>query len=264
MRAIVIYRDNGFGRPIAAGFKRAAERLGIALTEQAYTTAAELEALAAVAAADPEKPAIILGMLNDDAAAALITLRRQGNREPVLAPDAIAQDSFAQLFAGQPEYRENRGFFTDSVYAVSAMIIDSANAETLAFAQRFRARFGRDPTWVEVQGYDAARLAIAAVQAVAASTDGGKDLPARRAAVRKYLEALDSPAHATAGLTSPLWFRTDHGREQAVRVGRFHDGLFESAPLQLVPVPNPDAAEIASGAIVDVGSGHFARRQRVV
>jgi branched-chain amino acid transport system substrate-binding protein len=264
MRAIVIYRDNGFGRPIAAGFKRAAERLGIALTEQTYTTAAELEALAAAAATDPEKPAIILGMLNDDAAAALVTLRRLGNRGAVLAPDAIAQDSFLDLFAGQPEYRENRSFFTEGVYAVSAMIIDSANAETLAFADRFRARYVRDPTWVEVQAYDAARLAIAAAQAVAASPEGAKDLPARRAAVRKYLEALDSPAHATAGLTSPLWFTPDHGREQAVRVGRFHDAVFESAPLQLVPVPNPDTSEIASGAIVDIGSGHFARRQRVV
>jgi branched-chain amino acid transport system substrate-binding protein len=260
-RAIVLFRDNGFGRPVAAGFKRAAERLGVASAEHGYTTAAQLEALAAAAAADPEKPAIILGMFNEDAVTALVTLRRQGNRGPVLGVDAIADDAFVGLFAGQPEFARDHGFFTDGVYAVSSMIIDSANAQTLAFADRFRARYGSDPSWLAVQGYEAARLAFAAVQAF---PEEAKDLRARRAAVLKYVASLDSPAHATAGLTSPLWFTPDHGREQAVRVGRFYGAVFESAPLQLVPVPNPDAAEITSGAIIDIGSGHFARRQRVV
>jgi branched-chain amino acid transport system substrate-binding protein len=49
-----------------------------------------------------------------------------------------------------------------------------------------------------------------------------------------------------------------------VRVGRFDGTLFESAPLQLVPVSNPTGAEIASGAIVETGPGFFARRQQVV
>ncbi len=264
MRAVVLYRDNGFGRPIATGFRRAAERLGIASTEHGYTTAPELASLAAAAAADPEKPAVVLGMVNDDAAAALTVLRRKGYRAPVLGPDALAQDSFAGQFAGEPEHARDPDFFTTNVYAVTPMIIDSANAETLAFADRFRERYHRDPGWVEVQGYETARLAIAAVQAVAASPGGAKDLPTRRTAVAKYLAALDSPAHAIPGLIGPLWFTPDRGREQAVRVGRFHGGLFESAPVQLVPIPNPDAAEISSGAVIDIGSGHFARRQRVV
>jgi branched-chain amino acid transport system substrate-binding protein len=168
------------------------------------------------------------------------------------------------MFSGEPEYATDRAFFTEGVYALSPMIIDSANAETLAFAERFRARHRRDPSFVEVQGYDSARLAIAAVQAVAASAEGAKDLKARRAAVRAYLAALDSPANAVPGLTSPLWFKPDRGRDQPIRMGRFHAGLFESAPIQLVPVPRPEASEVTSGAVVAVGPGHYVRRQRVV
>ena len=49
-----------------------------------------------------------------------------------------------------------------------------------------------------------------------------------------------------------------------MRIGRFHGALFESAPVQLVPASNPSSAEIASGAMVDMGAGSFARRQQVV
>ncbi len=66
------------------------------------------------------------------------------------------------------------------------------------------------------------------------------------------------------GLTGPLWFTSERGRVQAVRVGRFHGTLIESAPLQLVAVPNPDRTEIAAGSVVDLGVGRFARRQQVV
>jgi hypothetical protein len=50
----------------------------------------------------------------------------------------------------------------------------------------------------------------------------------------------------------------------ALSVGRFQDGVFVSAPVQLVPVSHPDAAEIASKAAVEVGPGRFLRRQQVV
>jgi hypothetical protein len=61
-----------------------------------------------------------------------------------------------------------------------------------------------------------------------------------------------------------LWFTPDHGRRQPIRVGRYHGTLFESAPVQLVPISNPDADEIAAGTVIDVGAGHFVRRQRVI
>src|SRR5262249_33577163 len=51
---------------------------------------------------------------------------------------------------------------------------------------------------------------------------------------------------------------------QAVRIGRFHGTLFESAPVQLVPVWAPHPDEVASGALLDTGGGLWARRQRVV
>jgi ABC-type branched-subunit amino acid transport system substrate-binding protein len=261
-RATVLFKDDGYGRPVADGFKRAAERLGIAATYHGFKTVPEVEAAALLAAAEPEQPAIILAMLDSDAVPALTTLRRQGARGAILGTNAIAGEFFNAYFAGQPEDRQRTGFFTDGVYAASPLMLDSGNAETLAFADRYRARFGREPSYLSAQGYEAARVAVAAVRATAASA--GADLKSRRTAIRDFLVSLKGPANAVAGLNGPLWFTPDRGRQQALRLGRFQGGRFESAPGQLVPVPHPDPAEIARGAIVDVGSGRFARRQQVV
>ncbi len=265
-RAAVIFADNAYGRTIADGFRRSASRLGLATSFHAYATPAERDEAVRRVAADPDRPAIVLGMLDDDAVPVMVTLRRQGATAPVLGPTGMGNESFADKFKDLPEEQRARGFFTRGVYAAVPVILDSANSETLAFAERFHVRFATDRasvSWLAVQGYDGARLAIAALRDAARGKPAA-DLAGRRAAVRGFLQSLDSPLRAVAGLLGPLWFTPDRGRDLPIRVGHFNKGLFESAPLQLVPVANPAAADIASGALVEVGAGQYARRQQVV
>jgi branched-chain amino acid transport system substrate-binding protein len=262
-RAIVISRDNGYGRPIAEGFRRVAESLGIATTYYSFKTTAEAEELARKAVAEPNQPAIVIGAVDTDVVPILKVLRRQRAHNTILGPSAIAVQTFPHFFQDEPEERQVPGFFTDGVYGISPVMLDSANAETLAFAERYRARYGIDPSWPAVQGYDATRLAIAAIRTAAAN-----GIPAQlhtgREAVLAYLASLDSPEHAVASLTGPLWFSPDHGRRQATRIGRFHGTLLESAPVQLVIASNPSAAELDSGAVLQIDAGNFVRRQQVV
>jgi uncharacterized membrane protein YhaH (DUF805 family) len=143
------------------------------------------------------------------------------------------------------------------------ILFDSANAETLAFADRFQARFGQYPNYIAAQGYESTKLAIAAARAVTAK-GAPSDIAARRKAVQTYLASLDGPIHAIAGLSGALWFTPDRGRQEALRMGRFHDRRLDSAPAQLVPVHSFDPAEVASGAVVDIGEKNYARRQQVV
>jgi hypothetical protein len=143
------------------------------------------------------------------------------------------------------------------------MLLDSANEEMLEFAERFKARFKHDPGWVTVAGYDAARLAIATIRH-AVSEGKTADVSALRAASLKYLLSLQDAKNAPLGLLGPLLFDSTRGRQSAVRVGRFSGGRFESAPLQIVPVLNPDPAEINSGAVFLTHDGCYARIQQVI
>lgn len=261
-KAVVLVKDDAYGRPVAAGFKRAADRLGLTASYLTFDTPAEAEAVARQAAAEPNAPSIILAMI--DAVPATKVLRRQGAKGPILGTNAIAGEFFAAFFAQEPEERDNPGFFANGVYAASPIIFDSANADTLAFLERFRARFGREPSYISVSGYESARLAIAAARAAVTTPGTSGDVKARRVAVATYLKSLDGPAHAVAGLNGPLWFGPARGREQALRIGRFKGTHFESAPRQLVPVRHPAPGDISSGALVEIGPGRFAARQEVV
>lgn len=259
-RADVIVVDNKYGQTLRVGFEEVAKRLGIEAQWFPYKTPDEAEAITRRLSADSSERAIVFLTLDGDAARVLTALRRQGLRGPFLGGDALGDEGFSRLFASLPEERQQPGYFTDGVYGIAPIILDSANAETLAFIERFRARFGHDPLWMAVAGYDAALTAVAAMRATGANSD----IKARRGAAVRWLASLNSVDQALPGLLGPLWFDTEHGGHRAVRIARFERGRLESAPLQIVSVPNPDRVEIKSGAVFEIEPGSWGRKQRVV
>lgn len=261
-RIAVIAIDDGYGQTLRSGFEAAAKRLGLDVTYRVFQSPEQAQQAAESVAGDPAKPAVVLLMLDGEAARVLPTLRRRGVTAPIIGGDALGDEQFAERLAGEPEERRHRGALSDGVYAIAPIILDSANAETLAFADRYRARYGRDPSWNAVAGYDVGLLAAAVVRHLARS--GKTDPAAMRAEALGFLASLNAPAQALPGLLGPIWFDAGRGRVQAIRIARFSGGHLESAPLQIVPVTTPSASELASGALFEMAPGRFGRLQRVV
>jgi ABC-type branched-subunit amino acid transport system substrate-binding protein len=265
--AEMLYRNDVHGQPIAAGFTQTAGQLKIAANFYPYSDAAgrakAVSLAAQIAATNACHPAIVVGMLANDAVPIIEALRRGGFTGPILGPDTIADDNFAKLFAGTKEEQVSPGFFTNNLYAATPIIFDSADSATLAFAQRFRGRFGHAPPWAAIQTYDATMLAIAAARQAQQNAGATASVALRRKAVLDYLASLNSPGNAYPGVADPIWFTASRGREQPLRMGSFQGQAFVSAPLQLVPVAQPDPGEIKSGELRDIGDG-YARIQQVV
>jgi ABC-type branched-subunit amino acid transport system substrate-binding protein len=261
-RVAVLWIDDGYGRTLKTGFEAEANRLALDVTYYGFKTDAEAQLAAQNIAADPTRPAVALLMLDGIGARVLPTLRRQGVTSPILGGDSFGDEDFSDRLASEPEEQRRRGAISDGIYGISPMILDSANALTLAFADRYRARFGRDPSWNSAAGYESGLLAAAAVRAVA--REGKLDTAAMRAATLVYLQSLNTPAQALPGLLGPIWFDQNRGRIMPVRVARFADGHIESAPLQIVPVTRPSASELTSGAVFELSPGRYGRLQRVV
>lgn len=260
-RAAVMVMDDGYGRTLEKGFRNAAGRLGIDATYHVFSSGDNFEEKAAAVAAEVGDRPVVLAMLAADGTRVLTALRRKGCKGPFLGGDSFGVENLNSRFADTPEDKKQPGFFSDNLFGICPMLLDSANADVLDFAERFKARFGHNPGWVTVAGYDAARLAIEAARKM---DSGAADPKSRRAAALKYLLALNDPQHAPSGLLGPLIFDADRGRTTALRIGRFMRGRFESAPLQIVPVRAPHEAEIKSGAVFETHPGSYARLQQVI
>jgi branched-chain amino acid transport system substrate-binding protein len=252
--ASVVVIDTTSGSTFQEGFQRAAEQLDIEAEYYLLSSETqEAEIVAQIAERAPNEPVVFL-TLDPEGARMIMGLRGMGVNGPFLGNDAFGDEAFNGNFADTPEQQRQPGYFTQNVYGLAPIILDSANAEGLAFAQRFRALFGHDPVWQTVAGYDAARLAVAAVRTAAAENPGA-DIQTQRTAVYDFIRSLNTPTGALPGILGPVWFDTERARPQAIRVGRFFDGRFESAPLQIVSVNQPDASDIESGAVFEMGRG---------
>jgi ABC-type branched-subunit amino acid transport system substrate-binding protein len=261
-RVAAISIDDGYGRTLKSGFEAGATRLGLDATYYVFKTEVEAQKAVEDIAADPTRPAVVLLMLDGVGARVLPALRRSGVTAPILGADSFGDETFSDRLAHEPEEQRRRGALSDGMYSVSPILLDSANAETLAFADRYRARYAHDPSWNATAGYDLGLLSAAAVRSLAKL--GKVDTAATRSAALAYFQSLDSPAQAVPGILGPIWFDQDHGRVQGVRIARLAGGHLESAPLQIVPVTKPSASELVSGAVFEMAPGHYGRLQQVV
>jgi len=261
-RANVIVKDDGYGHTIEKGFRESAGRLGIEAKYYVFKSDEEAAAIVSAIAGDPNPAAVVFATLDGEGARMLPPLRRLGIEGPFLGGDAFGDESFSSRMADLPEEKREPGYFSEGVYGISPVILDSANADILSFAERFHARYQHDPVWFSVAGYDAARLAIEAARAGVREAEQ-PNATSQRAAALAYIVHLNSPFRALPGLLGPIWFGPGRGRQQAIRVGRFNHGHIESAPVQIVPVLTPDAQEVKEGAVFEMRPGTFVRLQHV-
>ena len=240
-RAAVIHSDDGLGRPLARGFRRGAERLGIAVSYHPVSGPEQAAAAARRVAGDPARPAVVLGMLETAAVPVLRVLRRADVPGPFLATASFAYGGYARLFAAEPEERDAPGFFTDGLYAASPVLFDSGSAALLAFGERFRARHGHEPSWRVVLAYDATRMLLGAVASAppvraAARRAGGRHPGAPPGGARGRRRA----GRPGAGLRRPE-------RADLVRPGARPSGGRPDGPLRPRPARIGAAATRARG-----------------
>ena len=263
-RAAVIVVPGPYGDTLRQGFARTAEALEIQAQYFDLAPDPDDDDVSDLATMITEgEPGAVLLLMHDRLGARLLTrLRRLGHPGPFLGPDAFSDASFSRLFAAEPEEQATLGYFTHGVYALAPVIMDSANAAMLGFAQRFRARFGYEPTWQAVAGYDAGLVAVQAIRQAGPVPAG--DRQAQRKAVLAFVRSLDGPGRSVAGLLGPFWAASLPERRPPIRIGRFRGTVFESAPQQIIDVVRYTHHDLEHGDVFTLGSGRLGRIQHVV
>jgi branched-chain amino acid transport system substrate-binding protein len=173
---------------------------------------------------------VFLATHAQEAAKLVVELRRNGVMNRILGGDALAGAEFVQQFQPYVEEQTVPGYFSTGIYATSPILFDLAGEQTQQFRATFTQKYGVEPTWVAATYYDAARMAVLAIERAAASSD---ERTATRSAIRKQLIAINSPAEAIPGVTGNLYFDQYGNVQQTPMIGVFDKGAFISAAVQL-------------------------------
>ena len=149
--AVVLFDARSeFASAVGAAFTTAMRTLpGGKATVHAFSASFE-EAVAAALAKQPG--AVYVAALPQDAPQVVAALRTSGFAGPVLGPDSFDEPSiFASAVLGKV------------YYTTHAWLAGKGEPAVEAFVARYRRRFGAEPTAFAALGYDATRVAIAAI-----------------------------------------------------------------------------------------------------
>jgi len=181
---------------------------------------------------------IFIATQKDQAQELVIKLRRKGIQNKILGGDALSGDSFAELFKDVPEEQTHHGYFTDNIYASSPIIFDSANQTAQTFFSTYQDNYkNMHPTWVAASSYDAALVLEKALKNI----NLDQAVSEQRKQIHEYLKGINTPSLAIEGLNGDIYFsEKDRAVEKPIVVGVFSKGEFISAPIQYIPIPNPN------------------------
>jgi ABC-type branched-subunit amino acid transport system substrate-binding protein len=265
-RATVIAKDNIYNRSLYKELTSRQSSRAIKISTEFYVSSGDLTSLARNAAFNSSNSLIVLAMNHGDAIIALKELKNLNFKGYVLTTATQIHSNFLeQLSDIENSEGLEPGYYSNGLLVAAPMIMDAANSDVLDFAHRYKNRFGEEPSSDAVRGYDAARLAIIAIQKTFENRQSFKwSISEHRKAIIEYLSTLDSPSNSAPGLTYPIWFTKDRGRQQPIKIGIFKNRVLESAPIQLVREYHPNPQDLMAGTLLDFGNGQFFRLQQVV
>ena len=213
------------------------------------------------------EPILLTTREEDEAENIIVAIRRAGIKAPIIAgSQTIGREAFARRFSKYDEEKKDTGFFTNGMYSVSPVLLDSAGADAQEFASKYQKLYGKLPSYSGVKFYEAAVIAVQALRNAdlqLTPTSRSRD----REQVRNALAAINSRKVSVIGLTGPLYFNASRSSDLPVRVAQFQNRQSLSAPEQFETVFNLEQVnvpqELKAGTLVQVGDDYF-WRQNVV
>lgn len=212
--------------------------------------------------------AVVFATNRDQVTNLLLEMKRQNLNFPIFGGDDLGDVANAHSFAQLPEERENKGFFTNGLYATVPMIYDVANDKTQQMRKTYEEIYKAPPGWSAASYYDAASAVVEAINRTLLTKKDlpktaftGKDIKQDRYLVREGLAAINSPETAIQG-TRTFYFDKKRNAVVPIAVGLFDKAHLVSAFTQLQAIPNIKTVpnletQIKAGNILQIGDAYL-------
>lgn len=273
--ASLIYDRDNYGISLARTFESFFEKSGGAITYRwSFDSTTEkpdeeignlLTVISQTLQHSPEaNPGIIVLAAQVNEAATIVTaMKRRGLDYPFVGGDSLGGEELLAKFSHLPEEQMTPGYFSNGIYALAPIIFDVAGEEAQEFKNAYFETYGLEPGWIAASYYDAAAVAVQAIQE-AGITGDVEHLVEDRRKIRGALAEFDVSAKAIEGITGSIYFDAHGNTISSPTIGIFQHQQLVSALTQLHPVDNLNQlgdldAQIAAGRILQAGENYFDR-----
>ncbi len=267
--ASIIYSDDMIGQTLRSAFETTFKQAATIKQSWAFYAQAEdwQESVTTIVndlAKQPAPDVVFLAMSDTFAKEFIVAIRKRNLDMPLLGNLTLARETFPALFDPYEEEKRQPGYFVNELRLAVPIILDSANVEAQAFASAYQQIYGKRPSYVGAGYYDAAAVAVRALQN-AKPQNTATSLKRDRQQIRDQLEAINRPEVAVKGLSSDLYFSATHDAAPPVRFGQFVGRSLISASTQLSPVKHLELVnlerEIKAGSIIPLTDPRQQERQ---
>jgi ABC-type branched-subunit amino acid transport system substrate-binding protein len=267
-REIAVIREKGTaGEEFASALRDRAKTDGIRIAADLEFTPAQagdpavLAEIAKTLAKLPKGTILVLGTQYAETPEVLRVLRDKLGPFIAMGYSSLATQDLSRACEAGEDGPHAPGFYTDGFTVAAPQLGDVAEYAQTVFASRYKTRYGSDPSPEAVRWYEGARLIF---QAVAAKGVSGSNRQADRRSIRDWLASLKGPQSAANGVAGPIYFDKDHNAQRGISVGVFNAGHLVSAPVQFIPVSDPDQVPgwdrlSTTGMVIDAPDAKFVK-----
>ncbi len=213
-KVAILFDNDDYGRGLKESFKAKASQLGMTvLNETAYSkdTNDFRSQLTTIKGYNPE--IILVAGLYKHAAVIAKQARELGIETPLIGGDGVFSEQYITL----------AGPAAEGTYVSCPFLFELGGERSKSFAEKFRARFNREPDAWAALSYDAFQILVEAIKAKGPTREG----------IHEYLKGINSPATAYDGLTGKTFFDEEGDCRKPVQMAVVKGGRFVAAEKQL-------------------------------
>lgn len=247
-KASIIYADSLIGNSLREGFETTFKANGTIQNAWDFYARtdelpAEVERIVNALVNAPDPGIVFLAVDDVVGKDFIVEIRRQGLDIPLLGNDTFARETYPALFDQYDEEKRQPGYFINGMHVAVPILFDSADVDAQEFASTYQQTFGKQPTYVGAAYYNAAQVAVQAIEKAKI-----RNTPATYASDRQHiqeqLQAINTPEQAIDGLTGSIYFNQTNDSSPPIRFGQFVGRSLISAPTQLSAVVNPQTVDL--------------------
>lgn len=238
--ASIIYADDRLGQTLDEAFETTFKREGTIkhawkFEPKDHNVPSLINIIIKELAAEPNPGMVFLAMDDIGAKDFIVAIRRHGLKIPVFSSQSLAPETSSKLFESYEEEKRQPGYFLNGIYSPAPLIFDSAGADAQDFSSLYKKAYRDTPTYVGAAYYDAARIAVRAIQQALLKNTSASNKEDRQK-IRAQLEQINRRDVALKGLNGPIYFDSTHDNTPPVRIGQYIGQRLISAPVQFSPI----------------------------